>query len=1112
MQSLVSSRETADGQPVFNCARATLRLPQKTPSLHPQRHAMNTDPPLPLDVNVIIATTPGQTFNPPPGQNAVSFQNATSAVGAYLITSADTFGLAKGDVYHNVQTLIGSSYADYLWGDGNNNNLYGEEGADALYGFAHTTNSVTHLYGGGGMDTLLGGMGIDVIDGGGDEDTVSYYLSPTGLTISLTNPSINTGWAAGDTYTSVQDVIGSNFNDVIYGSTEGLLNQLQGQDGNDVIHGGTGYNVLIGGAGADTLYGVGVGNNLVDYEIATSGLTASLGNPSINTGDAAGDIYIDLVNGDLAGTPYGDILYGDAQNNHIIGDPNPNDYGGRFGNDYLFGGDGDDIIEGNLGGDAIDGGAGVDYAAYSTATSAVHASLAASGANTGEAAGDTYTGIEGLFGSNFNDVLAGDANSNSLFGEQGDDQIFGGGGDDILVGGAGADQLDGGTGFNYASFGAAITVSLANASLNTGEAAGDTYVNVQGLLGSSYNDTLYGDGSVNVIQGGAGNDTIYGGGGNDLLTGGEGDDVLIAGKGTSQLYGDVGADTFKFVSAGDSQKTEQIAPTELKDFQTGVDKIDISAIQPQSFQILQENGFYTLAAVTASGTLYVRSTSAFVANDVITSVAGQMLTGGAGYDQLAGGVGADVLIGKGGGDNLTGGAGPDTFRYQAASDSTPSAYDILADFQHGVDKIDLTAVAPTYISLLHSQGATFIFPSTSGGQMQIAAIGDVEGNDILTGAATNYYIVGDNTAATLIGGAYSDAIVGGTANDTLIGGASGDALFGGAGANTFAYASAADSNNTDLDIIHDFKAGVDKLDLSGLAPSNVSILHYNGGTFINGGGVGGAFQIGSIASIDGSDILGLTNGVYIVGENLAATLIGSAKDDTIVGGSGNDRIIGGATGDALFGGTGADTFVFTQSADSNGNAGMLDILHDFQTGVDKIDLTALQPQNLSILHYNGGTFIFAGSPSGSFELASTQDINASDLIGLTGGAYLVGDEQTNTLVGAAFSETIVGGEGNDVIMGGGAADALFGGGGADTFKFTTKSDSVPGAPDIIHDFQSGADKIDLTALHTNGANDHYSLVSDANASYLFVQLAGNTDNDMQILFTTPNVHASDILW
>jgi len=99
-----------------------------------------------------------------------------------------------------------------------------------------------------------------------------------------------------------------------------------------------------------------------------------------------------------------------------------------------------------------------------------------------------------------------------------------------------------------------------------------------------------------------------------------------------------------------------------------------------------------------------------------------------------------------------------------------------------------------------------------------------------------------------------------------------------------------------------------------------------------------------------------------------------------------------------------------------------------------------------------------------------------------------------------------------VIIGGGAADALFGGTGADTFKFLAKTDSTPGAADIIHDFQTGVDKIDLTALHTNGANDHYSLVSDANASYLFVQLAGNTGNDLQILIATPNVQASDILW
>jgi Ca2+-binding RTX toxin-like protein len=1072
------------------------------------------DTALPPDEAVIYATAPGQHHVGGPGPTAVSYENATSAVGAYLIPSTDTFGMAAGSTYSGVEDLVGSAFNDYLWGDGNNNDLYGRDGADALYGFASTTGSVTHLYGGAGMDTLLGGMGIDVVDGGGDEDTVSYYLSPTGLTISLLNPNINTGWATGDSYISVQDVIGSNFNDIIWGSNEGLLNQLQGQDGNDEIHGGTGYNVLIGGVGADKLYANGVGKNLVDYETATSGLTASLENPGINTGDAAGDTYFNLVNGDLAGTPYADILWGDSQANHLIGDPNPLDYGGSFGNDQLHGGGGDDIIEGNGGADFLDGGSGFDYAAYSTATAAVHVSLLNSSTNTGEAAGDTYTSIEGIFGSNFNDVLTGDANANSIFGEQGNDQIFGGDGDDILVGGPGGDALDGGNGFDYVSYanlGAGVVVSLANAGLNTGDAVGDTYASVEGILGSEYNDTLYGDANVNVLQGGGGADTIYGGGGNDLITGGDGNDTIIA-KGSSQLYGNAGADTFKFLAATDSVLTAQIAPTELKDFQTGVDKIDISTMQPQAIEIYQENGFYTLAAMTSGGLFSLRSTNVFVLSDVITSIPGVTLTGTAAYDQLVGGAGADTIWGKGTGDNLTGGGGPDVFKYTAYGDSTQSSYDIIADFQTGIDKIDLTALQPTYMSMLHSGGATYFFPWTAGGIMEIAAIGDVRATDVLTNAATNYYIVGDNTGMTLVGGANDDSIVGGSGNDTIIGGNGGDALFGGAGTNTFFYGSATESTNAHLDILHDFKAGTDKLDLSTMAPSNVSILHYNGGTYVNGGGTGGAFQIASTNSINGSDIVGLTSGVYLVGEGVNSTLIGSAKDDTIVGGSANDTIIGGATGDALFGGAGADTFVYRSAAESNPNNGMLDIIHDFQTGVDKLDLSALGASNVSILHYQGGTYIAGASNSGTFQIASIHDINASDIIGLTSGAYIVGDELANTLVGAGFSETIVGGAGNDIIIGSGAADALFGGAGADTFKFVAKTDSVPGAADIIHDFQTGVDKVDLTALHTNGANDHYSLISDANASYLFVQLNGNTGNDMQILFATPNVHASDILW
>jgi Ca2+-binding RTX toxin-like protein len=468
-----------------------------------------------------------------------------------------------------------------------------------------------------------------------------------------------------------------------------------------------------------------------------------------------------------------------------------------------------------------------------------------------------------------------------------------------------------------------------------------------------------------------------------------------------------------------------------------------------------------------------------------------------------------VIWGRGDGDYLSGGSGRDVFRYAAASESAPGQYDMIVDFATGTDKIDLSAMAPSNVSITRYNGGALINGGSAGGAFQIATLDAVNGSDIL-GLTGGIYLVGENFVSTLIGGAGGDTVKGGAANDTIVGGGDGDALFGGAGSNTFRYVAATDSSNANLDIIHDFKAGVDTLDLTALAPSNVSILHYNGGTFVNGGSGATAFQIASVNSINGSDIQGLVNGVYLVGENVASSLVGSAKDDTIVGGSGNDTITGGGAGDALFGGGGADTFMFHGAEDSNGAAGMLDIIHDFQTGVDSLSLGS-GVSNISVIRYNGGTFIFGNSPTGVFEIASTQDINAADIHGLINGAYLAGDDHSQTLIGGFPGETIRGGAAADVIIGGGGADALFGGGGADVFKYLNAWDSAPGVSDIIHDFQAGVDKIDLTAIHTS-ASDKYALISDAGASYLFVQLAGNPGNDMQILIANPNVHASDILW
>jgi Ca2+-binding RTX toxin-like protein len=95
-------------------------------------------------------------------------------------------------------------------------------------------------------------------------------------------------------------------------------------------------------------------------------------------------------------------------------------------------------LEGGAGADILDGGANPadapDYASYFRATSGVVASLADPSRNTGDAAGDTYRGIEALEGSNFGDILTGDAGDNFLSGYAGDD---------VLVAGVGAGQQPG---------------------------------------------------------------------------------------------------------------------------------------------------------------------------------------------------------------------------------------------------------------------------------------------------------------------------------------------------------------------------------------------------------------------------------------------------------------------------------------------------------------------------------------------------------------------------------------------------------------------------------------------------------------------------------------------
>ncbi len=218
-------------------------------------------------------------------------------------------------------------------------------------------------------------------------------------------------------------LIGGNLADVVMGFDGNDF--VNGNGGNDVLYGYDGSDTIVGGAGGDRIDG-GTGLDTASYAGAAAAVTASLANTSFNTNDASGDTYISIEN--LHGSVNSDVLYGNAGANAI---------NGSSGNDTLIGGGGPDKLIGAT---------GVDAASYAGAATGVIADLGNSAANTGDAAGDTYSSVENIGGSSYGDMLFGNSGGNGLSGGIGNDALAGRAGDDTLYGGAGADRLTGGTG------------------------------------------------------------------------------------------------------------------------------------------------------------------------------------------------------------------------------------------------------------------------------------------------------------------------------------------------------------------------------------------------------------------------------------------------------------------------------------------------------------------------------------------------------------------------------------------------------------------------------------------------------------------------------------------
>ncbi|MBB3017955.1 serralysin [Microvirga lupini] len=179
-------------------------------------------------------------------------------------------------------------------------------------------------------------------------------------------------------------------------------------------------------------------------------------------------------------------------------------------------------------------------------------------------------------------TVPGTDGKDTLYGGAGSDKLYGRGGGDTLLGGAGGDYLSGGSGIDHASYASASTgvvASLTSPSANRGDAAGDAYASIEGLIGSAHTDKLIGNSGHNTIKGGAGDDRLYGQSGNDILYGGAGKDILVGGPGKDVLYGGGNADRFVFTAVSHSRGSHIDT---IRDFVRGSDRIDLRGIDANS--------------------------------------------------------------------------------------------------------------------------------------------------------------------------------------------------------------------------------------------------------------------------------------------------------------------------------------------------------------------------------------------------------------------------------------------------------------------------------------------------------------------------------------------------
>ncbi|HZF96362.1 MAG TPA: M10 family metallopeptidase C-terminal domain-containing protein, partial [Allosphingosinicella sp.] len=902
------------------------------------------------------------------GNDRLSLSLLAAPQGVELVLSnlfaGGTIVVGGGTIrgFESYDTIYGTQFADKIYaGDGINAGTFLATG---IFGYGGNDEIVTGVQ----KDTVSGGQGDDIIRAGSGDDRISGDEGNDVLYGDTGNDIISGGdgddRAFGD---SGHDTITGGMGiDRLFG--DGGDDRLEGDAGDDYLSGGGGRDTLVGGFGADELAGgwdddvyiVDALDRIVEHagegtdEIRTDAATYSLAaHPNVEN---------------LTGTGFVDqFLTGNALNNRIDG---------GAGNDHMEGGAGNDVYIVSERGDTVleRANEGIDEI-----RSSVSFEL---GAHTENLTLTGFLEIDG-FGNELANVITGNNATNILFGGGGDDHLIGGAGSDGLVGGMGADILEGGLGapdlFVYLS-----RAESAGASVDTirGFETGSDKIDVSLAFARSVTFSLSGgftiatvetiDGPLTIrIQGTAvkndfifTEDLFWGTDANDVLTGTSRDDVFFGGLGADRMTGLAGDDYYVVDNIGDEV---------IEAGNGGTDAVDARIS-------------YTLGEhvedLILGGTAAIDGTGNAGANLIVGNDAANRIDGKAGDDEIYGGAGNDTIVGGTGADFLVGGEGADRFVYVPADLAGAAGTEYIADFETGVDILDLSALGRVKLGWTDVWDAaggfyyTMLEVTAASGKLVLRIDGYIARADIIAESGI-YGTAGDDT---IEGTADQDEIYGEAGNDRLFGGANSDALFGGAG----------------NDLL-DGGAGADFLEGG---PGDDIYVVDTLADWVEEAAGGGYDEIRSSIAVDTladfAHVEALT-GTLATGQSLQ----GNALANRLTGGSGNDVLDGLGGADRMLGGLGDDIYYVDDAGD--------EAVEDANAGSDEIR-TALAAYSLS------------GAA------------NVEKLTGLSGAGQ--------TLTGNALANVISGGAGNDRIDGGAGADILRGGAGNDLYFVDDAGDQI----------------------------------------------------------------------